>query len=87
MTVIVLLYAIIYNRDISSLVQQDPLPRGDKRMHTVLVPNKMTHDQALVIDKSYGDGLRFIEPEDRTGTALGGNIKSLTDITGGRESR
>ena len=70
----------------TSLVQQDPLPEGDKRMHSVLFPNKMTHEQALVIDK-YGDGLRFIEPEDWTGTALDGNIRSLRDITGGRKSK
>ena len=70
----------------TSLVQQDPLPDGEQRMHSVLFPNQMTHEQALVIDK-YGDGLRFIEPADRTGTALDGNIKNLRDITGGRKSR
>ena len=70
----------------TALVQQSPLPEGDQRMHSVLFPNKMTHEQALVIDK-YGDGLRFIEPADRTGTAQDGNITSLRDITGGRRKR
>jgi hypothetical protein len=49
-------------------------------------PNKMTHEQALTIDK-FGDGLKTIEVADRTGTALDGNIHSLQDMTGGRKQK
>jgi len=70
----------------TALVEQHHLPKGETRIHSVLFPNKMSHEQALVIDK-YGDGLRYIEEQDRTGTALDGNIHDLTDMTGGRKKR
>lgn len=68
----------------TSLVQQDPLPKGEERIHSVLFPNKMSHEQALVIDK-FGDGLRYIERAELEGTAQGGSIRSIRDITGGRK--
>jgi hypothetical protein len=70
----------------TALVEQQPMPRGETRMHSVLFPNKMTHSQALVIDK-FGDGLKNIEPLDLSKSpALQGTINSLTDMTGGRKS-
>ena len=68
----------------TSLVQQDPLPKGEERIHSVLFPQKMEHEQALVLDK-HGDGLRYIEKSELEGTALGGSIRSIRDITGGRK--
>ena len=63
---------------VTDLVQQAPLPDGEERIHGVLFPNKMSHEQALTIDK-FGDGLKKIEVMDRTGTALDGNIHSLQE--------
>ena len=43
----------------TALVEQQPLKEGEERIHSVLFPNKMSHEQALTIDK-FGDGLKYV---------------------------